>query len=183
MASPYFYEFILPIRPNLQDEKYDCGAASLRTIVETLGIDVREHILMRLTNTTPKDGASHTAIVSALELLEIQHEVIPNASIELVEQKVKMLNLCLVDYEAWFESKTEFETFDGVHYSVIFGFNSTHFWLADPSKHRAQIRDPHNLGVRTIEKELFNSRWIDGYTDRGMVYKKWMVAVPLYQIY
>lgn len=48
----FFHKVILPIKPNIQDTNYDCGAASLKIILNTLGIQVDEEKLMELTETT-----------------------------------------------------------------------------------------------------------------------------------
>lgn len=81
------------------------------------------------------------------------------------------------------------------HYSVIFGFNKTHFFLSDPSKKKnPRITE---RGFRTVKKTLFLKRWkykVD--TKRKILFLKrqkykvheggntiyrWLITVPLAQ--
>lgn len=181
MSLHYYHEIILPVKPNLQQKHYDCGAASLQIIAETIGLEIPEEELMKLTKTTSEEGAAHANIARALDTLGIRYNLENEANIELIEHKLRNLELCLVDYQAWFDGTSNPEKLTDGHYSVIFGHNPTHFWVADPSKHRRQVMSPEKAGIRRIRKDLFRKRWIDGYADRELVFRHWMITVPIYQ--
>ena len=48
MSYRMYSKVVLPIRINLQDTTYDCGPASLLIILESLGKDISEKMLMKL---------------------------------------------------------------------------------------------------------------------------------------
>lgn len=97
----YYPKVILPIIRNLQDTHYSCGASSLKMILDTLGIIMHEHEIMKLTNTTPELGASTESIQNLLNKLNVKFNVIEDMSIEILVDKIRDLNLCLVCYQAW----------------------------------------------------------------------------------
>ena len=178
MACAYYSKIILPIRKNLQDTVYDCGPASLKIIMETLGIFIDEEKLMRICKTTPEWGTEPENIIEALKKFGIKHEVLDHASIDLVEKKIRRLNLCLVDFQAWAGGGADYKGLTSGHYSVIFGFNKTHVWIADPAKHRTE--DYKKWGARKMRKDIFLDHWLDKKLDGTKTYR-WMIAVPLCQ--
>jgi ABC-type bacteriocin/lantibiotic exporter with double-glycine peptidase domain len=178
MPYNFYQNVILPIRRNLQDTKYDCGPASLEIILETLGRDIREKTLMRIAHTTLQ-GTSPENIAHTLRKLKIKHQIIPHGSIALIEEKIRNFNLCLVNYQAWGENGAEIKNLDSGHYSVIFGFTPTHFFVADPAK-RHTVKYNKQWGFRTIKKNLFSKRWRDK-EENGEKTFHWMLAVPLNQ--
>jgi hypothetical protein len=113
-----------------------------------------------------------------LKRLRIQHVVHPHATIALIEDCIHKLNLCVVDYQAWGKSGREFKTLEAGHYSVIFGFNRTHFFVADPAKRHTRKRA--TWGFRLIQKDLFRKRWADREATGEKTWH-WMIAVPLVQ--
>lgn len=178
MGYTYYPKVILPLRRNLQDTSYDCGPASLKIIFETLGIHIGEEKLMKMGKTTPEKGTSPEELINILNELAIKHVVVEHATIELIEQKIRQLNLCLVDYQAWGESGEEFKGLETGHYSVIFGFDKTHLWLADPAKHHTKKQK--KWGARKVRKDLFATRW-DDKEESGIVTHHWMVCIPMVQ--
>lgn len=178
MACAYYPKIILPIRKNLQDTVYDCGPASLKIIMETLGISVNEEKLMKICRTTPEAGTTPDQLITALKKFKIKHEVIDHASLEILEDKIRNLYLCLVDFQAWGEGGADYKGLNTGHYSVVFGFNKTHLWIADPAKHKTE--DYKKWGARKMRKDMFVERWLDKEFDGTRTYR-WMIAVPLCQ--
>ncbi len=178
MPLSYYTKVVLPVRRNLQDVPYDCGPASLKIILETLGIHLSEKELMRMCGTNFEDGTSPSEMVTALKNLHIQHEVIHPGSLNILESKVRELNLCLVDYQAWGDGGGQYMGLGTGHYSVVFGFNQTHIWLADPAKHHTEKQQ--KWGARCVRKDIFLKHWSDK-EGNGRIVKRWMVAVPLVQ--
>lgn len=182
MSFSYYSEVILPVKPNLQDTHYDCGAASLEIILQTLGKSISEEELMKLSETSIEDGASPKHLMRVLNKLGVRYELIPDGSIELIEEKIKLLNICLVVYQMPGYSDNIYKKLEAGHYSVIFGYNKENFWIADPAAHR-EIGHTHKYraGIHEIEKGQFNKRWIDIGGDH-VIYRHWMLCVPLAQI-
>lgn len=178
MPCAYYSKVILPIRKNLQDNSYDCGPASLKIIMETLGIPIDEERLMKICQTSAEKGTQPNQLIAALKKFKIKHEVIEHASLELLERKIRGLNLCLVDFQAWGDGGADYKGLNTGHYSVVFGFNRTHIWLADPAKHKT--KDYKKWGARKMRKDMFLERWLDK-EDNGARTYRWMITVPLHQ--
>jgi predicted double-glycine peptidase len=177
---PYgnFDKVILPVRRNIQDTDYDCGPASLKIILETINKSVSEKRLMGFCNTTSRFGTSFELLSKTLDKLGVEHKVHRRANVRLVEEKIFDLNLCLIDYQSWGEGGKDYKDLKAGHYSVIFGFNKTHFYVADPNKkHTSKYEE---WGFRTMNKRLFNNNWNDeeGF---GIIKYHWLIAVPLSQ--
>jgi predicted double-glycine peptidase len=163
---------ILPIHRHLQDAEYTCGPASIRIILETLnGRDKlpSETEVEKLCLTNSKTGTDPDRMVAALEQLDVEHFVPENATLHTIEQSIRHFQLCLVDYQAYDDGSK-----DG-HYSVIFGFDETYFFVADPAKEKSVPKE--KWGFRRIRKDLFERRWHARHID-GVRATHWMVSVP-----
>jgi len=181
MAYKYFNTIILPVRRNIQDTAYDCGPASLKIILETIDREFSEENLIKICKTTPKFGTNPQALEFALKKLEVKHETIQRASIKIVENKIRKLNLCVINYQAWGKCGQDYKNLETGHYSVIFGFNHEHLYIADPHKNHTE---KHNeWGFRTIDKKLLCERWKDKFLSNGETTYHWMIAVPIVQKY
>lgn len=178
MACAYYPKIVLPVRRNLQDTSYDCGPASLKIILETLGVHVDEERLMKMGKTTPEEGTPPDKLIAILKEFGVKHEVIDHANLELIEQKIREINLLLVDYQSWGDGGSDYKGLNTGHYSVVFGFNKTHLWIADPAKHKTQ--DYKKWGARKMRKDMFLERWQDREEGGTKTYR-WMIAVPLCQ--
>jgi predicted double-glycine peptidase len=178
MPYSYYSKVVLPIKKNLQDTKYSCGPASLVIVCQSLGLDVSEEKMMEMAHTTPEFGSSPAELARALDQLNVKYEIIHPGSIKILEQKIRELNLCIVDYQAWANNGSELAKVNAGHYSVVFGFNADQIWLADPAKHKTGVYD--KWGARRMSKELFNKHWYDKEAE-GIETNKFMMAIPLYQ--
>lgn len=164
---------ILPVHRHLQYDEYTCGPASLRIILETLNgretlpseAEIAQWCLANDINGTDPD-----MMVRVLERLGVRHSVPDHATLSMIEQSLRRFELCLVDYQAHDDGSR-----DG-HYSVIFGFDETHFFIADPYKKKGMRNK--EWGFRRIRKDLFEKRWHARHSD-GVRVTHWMVAVPL----
>lgn len=180
MPLTYYTKVVLPVRKNLQDVSYDCGPASLLIILSTLGIQITEKELMRRCKTNFRDGTTPEDMIAAFKEMKIAYQEYHPASIRLLQEQIRTLHLCMVDYQAWGDSGSQYKGLDTGHYSVVFGYNKTHLWIADPAKHKTKKQKKKNWGARKVRKDVFNKHWADKETD-GTKTSKWMVAVPLVQ--
>lgn len=178
MSLKYYPKIILPVCLNIQDTTYGCGPASLKIIFDTLGIHLSEEKLMKMTKITPKGGTKPAELVKVLTELRIKHKEISHASIEMIEDKIRSLNLCLVDYQAWGEGGTDYKGLKTGHYSVVFGFDKIRLWIADPAKHHSEKQ--RKWGARKIRKDIFVQNWADKEVS-GIETHHWLIAVPLVQ--
>lgn len=181
MAYKYFDAIILPVRRNIQDTTYDCGPASLKIILETIDQDFSEESLIKICKATPEFGTNPQALDFALKKLEVRHETIERASIKIIENKIRKLNLCIINYQAWGKCGQHYKNLETGHFSVVFGFNSEHLYVADP--HKNHTEKCNEWGFRTIHKKLLNERWKDKIPPNGDLTYHWMIAVPLVQKY
>lgn len=164
---------VLPVHRHLQNEEYTCGPASIRIVLETLGGRDRlpsETEIAEICLTNKKTGTDPDRMVSALEQLGVRHFVPESATLGTIEKYLRRFHLCLVDYQSHDDGSG-----DG-HYSVIFGFDETHFLIADPYKKKG-VRGKE-WGFRKIRKDLFEKRWHARHSD-GVRALHWMVVVPL----
>jgi hypothetical protein len=119
-------------------------------------------------------------MTTALGALGIRHEVIASATVALLEERLRALELCIVNYQAWGRRGRDYHLARAGHYSVAYGFDGTHLLIADPAKGKTGLAPPPSWGVRSMRKDLFERRWHDIGTD-GTVYRRWMLCVPLAQ--
>lgn len=179
MSARVFHTTILPVRLKIQEKPYSCGAASIKIILEMLGKEVSEGWLMRRCKTDPEEGTSAQLLKRALRKLKVKFEEFVPANLQDIEENIRSFKLCLVAYQAWARGGSELSAVEGGHYSIIFGFNETHFFIADPNKHKSRVH--RAWGVRTMEKGLFRTRWRDKDSDKDGVLRRWLIAVPLAQ--
>ncbi|MCP5156216.1 MAG: hypothetical protein H6983_18735 [Ectothiorhodospiraceae bacterium] len=169
---------VLPVRRWLQTEPYSCGAAVLKIVLDSLGMEREEEALMALAGTNPRTGTQPDGLRRALDALGVVHEVVEPGDIHLLEARISRLEYCIVDYQAWGRRGREFHDLRTGHYSVAFGFDPTHLLLADPAK--KPLGPAPGWGVRTIRKDLFRSRWRDRGPG-GLRTHRWMLCVPAHQ--
>ncbi len=180
MAYSYYHTIILPVRRNIQDTNYDCGPASLKIVLETLGRSINEESLMKICKTKPQIGTNPSMLSEVLKKLEIEHKIYLHATIELIEEKIRELNFCVINYQAWGENGEQYKNLETGHYSVVFGFNKNHLFVADPSKKHTNKQS--EWGFRTIHKKLLNERWEDKIPEGPYTFH-WMMKIPLVQKY
>jgi hypothetical protein len=164
---------VLPIKRHLQREEYTCGPASLRILLETLQpkeILLTEAQLGVLCGTNSKTGTDPERMIQVLAELGVEHTVHESATQTTLERCLRQFALCLVDYQAHDDGSG-----DG-HYSVIFGFDETHFFIADPYKKKGTRNK--EWGFRKMRKDLFVKRWYARYDHNARV-THWLVSVPI----
>jgi predicted double-glycine peptidase len=178
MNNYYYPKVILPVCRNLQDTNYDCGPASLEIVLNSLGIEISEERLIRLAKADPEEGTPPERLTKALDELGVKYELIEPAGVDILEEKIRNLNLCLVDYQAFGEGGADYKNLGTGHYSVVFGYDQTQYWVADPAMHHVESRK--KWGARKIRKDLFVEHWKDREADGNKTYHL-MIAVPLGQ--
>ncbi len=166
MSNRRYPVVILPIRNILQNTPFSCGPASLKMVLDFLGITVAEKKLANIAKTTPTHGTRPADLSKTLAHFHVRHRVFQHASLTILEEKIRTLQLCIVNFRAWKEG----------HYSVAFGYSATHILLADPYKKKSSKTTP--AGFRAIRKDLFEKRWRDTFPDDEKT-DHWMIAVPL----
>lgn len=164
---------VLPVKPVIQPNSYECGVACTQTILRTLGIKSNRLSLKRALGTTRADGTNPKKIKEVLKSFGLKLKERSGASVKDVERELSRGRLCLVAYQAWGAEKY-FETLQSGHYSVIFGLEDGYLWLADPVIKGKRVR--YRRGVRKIKRELFEKRWKDEDANR-VVYDHWYLAI------
>src|SRR3989338_2352483 len=179
MKNNFFHTIILPINPiELQKTNYDCGPASLQFVLNILQKDTEKHIIAEIARTSKEGGTNPKGLEAVLRAFNIRYEIAHPGSIELLEKKIRELNLCIVNYQAWARGGSEMKYLNAGHYSIVFGYNKTHFFVADPSKYPTP-KSPTS-GFRTIRKDLFIKRWRDE-EENGTQTDRFMLSIPLFQ--
>lgn len=169
---------LLPVRKHLQQHPWSCGPATLRVVLGSLGIDLEERKLATMAGCTPERGTQPAGLVRALTRLGVHHEVVEPGSLGHIEDRLHAFEYIIVDYQAWGRRGRDYQQLRSGHYSVVFGCNTSHLFLADPAKKPVRSGDP--WGARGVRKDLFVRRW----RDRGpndLHTHRWMLCVPIAQ--
>lgn len=164
---------ILPVKPVVQANNYECGVACIQTILGTRGIRSNRQALKKLLKTNRNYGTMPRNIKEVLGAYEFKVRERFEANLDNIESELSKGRLCLVAYQAW-GYKKYFETLQSGHYSVIFGIEKDFLWLADPNVRGARVR--YRKGVRKIKREVFEGRWIDE-DGKKKVYDRWYLAI------
>src|SRR5262245_21856362 len=143
MRRPAHQTIILPVVRHLQEESWSCGTAALKIVLDSVGRPARERELINLCGAAPHHGTPPWAMATGLERLGVSHEVVDSATIDVIEQRIRSLQLCIVDYQSWGRRGRDYQRGRTGHYSVVFGYDPTHLLLADPAKgKRSPAREP-----------------------------------------
>lgn len=149
---------ILPVKPVVQANGYECGVACVQTILGTRGIKSNRLTIKRYLRTNKRYGTLGGDIKELLKFRGLKVRERFKASLENIETELKRGKLCLVAYQAW-GSTRYYEKLQCGHYSVVFGVEDGYLWLADPFVKGKRVR--YRPGVRKIRKEVFEGRWMD----------------------
>src|SRR3989344_3203743 len=130
MGFPIHPVVILPVWKNVQNEEFDCGPAVLRTIAETVGVKNAEKIdFFKIANTNARGGTSNLDMLKALKELKIKHDFVNKAEIADIEEAVRQMKLCLVEFQAWGKGGRAHRSLRASHYAIIFGFDERRLYL------------------------------------------------------
>jgi predicted double-glycine peptidase len=149
---------VLPVKPVVQVNKYECGVACVQTILGTRGIKSNRLVLKRYMGTNKKYGTLGGDIKDLLEFRGLSVHEKFGANLADIEAELTLGRLCLVAYQAY-GSKKYYKKLQSGHYSVVFGIEGDYLWLADPFVKGKRVR--YKRGIRKIRKEVFESRWVD----------------------
>jgi ABC-type bacteriocin/lantibiotic exporter with double-glycine peptidase domain len=139
---------LLPVKPVVQVNSYECGVACVGTILKTIGFKYDRERVKKALKTNPKWGTDQIMIK-------------------------KYLKSSGVAYQAW-GAKKYYETMQSGHYSVVCGYEKDYLWLADPFVKKTSLR--YQKGLRKIKNEVFLERWKD-VDSKDRVYSRWFLAV------
>lgn len=164
---------VLPIKPVVQKNHFECGVACVGTILKTMGLKYNRESVKKHLGTNMEYGTLPRKIKDFFESKEIRCREKFGAEIKDLENNLKKGRLCLVAYQSW-GNKKYFETLESGHYSVVFGYEKDYLWLADPFMKNKKAR--YEKGVRKIKKEVFGERWVDE-DGKKKLYKNWYLAI------
>lgn len=160
---------LVPVKPVIQVNGYECGVACVQTILGTRGIKSNRLNLKKNLGTTRSYGTLSGNIKNLLKNHGLKTKEKFEASMDDIENELKKGKLCMVAYQAWGEKKYYAKLQSG-HYSVVFGIEEDYLWLADPFVKGDRVR--YRVGVRKIRRTTFENRWMDA---DGLDH--WMLAV------
>lgn len=169
---------MLPVRKHLQQRPWSCGPASLRIVLHSLGLHLGEEELIHMSDASRERGTQPAGLMRALDHLRIQYQEVEPGSLAAIERHLHAFEYVVVDYQAWGRRGHDYRALLTGHYSVVFGFNASHLFLADPAKKPRTGIDP--WGTRSVRKDLFERRWRDRGPG-GLRTHRWMLCVPLAQ--
>ncbi len=159
---------LVPVKPVIQKNGYECGVACVQTILGTRGIKSNRLSLKKNLGTNRRYGTLSENIKSLLKSNELKVREKFKANLTDIEAELKRGKLCMVAYQAW-GAKKYYAKLQSGHYSVVFGIEKDYLWLADPFVKGERVR--YRSGVRKIRRETFESRWKD---EDGLDH--WMLA-------
>lgn len=173
-----YHSVVLPVDFTVQQTDHTCGPACLKIVLRSLGLEgVKENILAKLCQTTEQHGTDPNKMAPTLRAFGVRcREVRHGGSVEDIENELDNFRLCIVEYRAWGQGGTDIN--NGIHYSVIFGYDRTHFFMADPYK--GEHSKSKRYAFRTIRKDLFQKRWW-ARDSHGKKIHHWYIAVSLKQ--
>jgi predicted double-glycine peptidase len=164
---------ILPVKPVVQANNYECGVACVQTILGTKGIRSNRLGLKKVLGTSRVYGTLPRKIKAYLSTFDFVVKEKHRASLSSIEAELKKGRMCLVAYQAW-GAKKYFESLQSGHYSVVFGIEDGFLWLADPNVKGSRVR--YKRGIRKIKKEVFEARWKDE-DGKKKLYDHWYLAL------
>lgn len=146
----------LPYYP--QETGDTCAAASLRMVLEPLGIKKSERTLAKALKTNKKSGVRVEDIINFVEKSKLCYVVFRNATLKNVEKRLKLGYLIIVGYRH--------PSHIG-HYAILLDIDETHVYLQDPN--------PLTPKIVRYSKKYFVSLW-----KRGFKYDKescWFIGI------
>jgi len=146
----------LPYYP--QETKDTCAAASLKMMLEPLGIKKSERSLAKALSTNKKSGVRVGEIISLVEKLKLRYVVFRNSTLQDVETRLNLGFNVIVGYRH--PGKIG-------HYAVLVKTDEDYVYLQDPN--------PLTKPVVRYSKKYFLSLW-----KRGFRYDKdcrWFIGI------
>jgi len=145
-------KILLNVKPFQETLNADmCGVASLKIVLNYLGIDKTENELAKLTDLILGLGVSDQSIAKVAKSLDLKVEIKNESSFKDIEDWLGKRVPVIVN---WFtrgrQDYNSSKVADG-HYSVVFGIDEKYIYLQDPE-----------IGAeRKIEREDFMKVWFD----------------------
>ncbi len=164
----------LPVNPVLQDFNYDCGKATVKTLLKSIGVEIEEEKLQDILKTNKVSGTHPTRILDALRHLGLEFVEKVGATVTDIEEQLEAGFYCLVVYQAWGTPEQHLALESG-HYSLAYGYDEENVHLADPSA-RYEDELVSEEGLKVMTKNEFDRDWKD-QDYQGNIYDHWMVAV------
>lgn len=128
---------------------FDCGAASMRTILNFFGFDVREDKIMELAE-TGDEGTNPSGIVKVAKEYGLKYKIW-KSSIKEVKSLIDKGIPVLVLLQAWSNDNIpDYSGWEDGHYCIVVGYDDNdHIYFEDPSS-----------AIRVwMTEEEFEKRW------------------------
>lgn len=164
---------ILPVKPVVQANNYECGLACTQSILASKKIRSNRLLLKKRLGTSKEGGTMPSKIKEVLRERGLKVTEKHGSTLEELESNIKKGKICLVAYQAWGDKKY-FEKMQSGHYSLVVGFEKDFLWLMDPNVRGKRVK--YRKGVRKIGKEVFEARWKDEDAKQKL-YDHWYLAV------
>lgn len=164
---------VLPIRPYIQVNNYECGLACTQSLLDYAGHSVSRLRLKKVLGTSRDIGTPPIAIKRILRSKGVKFREKQASTVNELKAQIDKGRVALVAYQAW-GSKKYFESLQSGHYSIVFGYEKDFLWLMDPNVRGGRVR--YRKGVRKIRKEVFLSRWRDEDCKKK-IYDRWFLSV------
>ena len=154
---------------------WDCGAASLQSVLAYYGIDEREEVLIDELNTSEENGTIASEIRRvARDVYGLECVSKNNMSIDDLKKRIRNGHPVIVLIQAWPDidesEKRNFDwsTFEEGHFVTVIGATNNKILFEDPS----------SVTRTFIETPEFLKRWHDeDFVDgKRIVYNRWGLA-------
>ena len=148
---------VLQIGTIRQPNNYVCGPATLKLVFDFFGKKISLDEIIFVAKSTFEGGTSPKNLIKTARKFGFKTLQKSNATITDIEKQIEKQFPVIIVYQAWGDG----------HYSVIYGFNKTYFFISDPAFEK---------GYRKIKKEVLVNSWHD-FDMHGKPFNQWMMVI------
>lgn len=112
-----------------QKADYTCGAAVVRSILQSFKMDVSEDKLAKLLDVSTEDGIANTNIVNFLNYIVFSDSK-ANLTIEQLKENLDKGHPVIIALQAY--SKNDKDHWGYGHYSIAIGYDNKNIYFMDP---------------------------------------------------
>lgn len=155
----------IPVPDQRQDNGWQCGAAALQSVLQSLGQTVSEDDLADELGTTREAGTPPDAILQVLRERGIQADAHHRMTLADLSEATAAGKPVLVPMQAWEDTPAELATLQAGHWVVVIGVDGEDVRLQDPA-----------AGKRSVPLAEFLRRWRDR-DAAGRLYRRFGIVV------